>query len=295
MNWTATVCLWRLRILEWPRFIVGPLSVLLFGFSTAILPGATLTTIFSATNLNDVAWPITPLVQGSDGNFYGTSNPQSLEFVIYKITPGGVLTRLRCTMWLPEGLPFASLIQGSDGNFYGTTSSGVFKITSIGVYTLLYLFTNGVNVVNSKAALVQGNDGYFYGTSSSCGAEGFGTVFRISSNGGFTPLYSFANGADGANPCACLVQGNDGYFYGTTPSGGTEGFGTVFRISSSGGFTPLYSFTNGVDGANPAAGLIQGSDGNFYGTTRSGGTNAFGPRQQNLWVDSLGSGSLPNV
>ena len=95
-----------------------------------------------------------------------------------------------------------------------------------------------------------------------------GTVFKISTNGALTSLYSFTGGNDGANPVAGLVQGSDGNFYGTTSGGGTNDAGTVFKISTNGALTSLYSFTGGNDGAYPYAGLVQGSDGNFYGTTR---------------------------
>src|SRR5208283_4562892 len=118
----------------------------------------------------------------------------------------------------------------------------------------------------------------FYGTTSHGGTNGDGTVFKISTNGALTSLYSFTGGNDGAYPYAGLVQGSDGSFYGTTDEGGTNGGGgTVFKISTNGAFTSLYSFSgSGNDGANPQAGLVQGSDGNFYGTTSGGGTNGWG-------------------
>jgi uncharacterized repeat protein (TIGR03803 family) len=90
-------------------------------------------------------------------------------------------------------------------------------------------------------------------------------------------LYSFTGGKDGSDPSAALVQGSDGFFYGTTAYGGTNGgYGTVFRISTDGVLTNLYSFTGGKDGANPYAALVQGSDGNFYGTTSAGGLGGSG-------------------
>jgi len=122
---------------------------------------------------------------------------------------------------------------------------------------------------------VQGSDGYFYCTTFTGGTSGNGCVFKISASGAFTSLYSFTGGADGANPLAGLFQGSDGSFYGTTIQGGMYYYGTVFKISASGAFTNLYSFTGGADGANPAGGLVQGSDGNFYGTTSRGG-NGYG-------------------
>jgi uncharacterized repeat protein (TIGR03803 family) len=99
-------------------------------------------------------------------------------------------------------------------------------------------------------------------------------VFRISPTGNLTNLWEFTGCGDGGNPDAGLVQGSDGNFYGTTSGSGSgpSGSGTVFRISPSGDLTTLHSFSVG-DGANPYAGLVQGSDGNFYGTTYQGGTN----------------------
>jgi uncharacterized repeat protein (TIGR03803 family) len=106
-------------------------------------------------------------------------------------------------------------------------------------------------------------------------------VFKISTNGVLATLYSFGSGSDGANPEAALVQGRDGYFYGTTSgfdisTGSGYGNGTVFKISTNGALTGLYSFTGGNDGANPQGGLVQGSDAYFYGTTYGGGTNGNG-------------------
>jgi uncharacterized repeat protein (TIGR03803 family) len=137
------------------------------------------------------------------------------------------------------------------------------------------VFTNGAN---PYAGLVQGGDGSFYGTTVGGGTNGgYGTVFRISATGTLTSLYSFT-GKDGANPHGGLVQGSDGDFYGTTTRGGANNSGSVFKINPKGALTSLYSFTGGIDGACPWAGLVQGSDGNFYGTTYYGGTSGFGSR-----------------
>jgi len=123
------------------------------------------------------------------------------------------------------------------------------------------------------AGLVQGSDGNFYGTTEVGGTNGDGTVFRISPGGTETNLHSFGYPTDGQNPNAGLVQGSDGNFYGTTEYGGTHSDGTVFRISPSGTYTSLYSFgSSPTDGTSPIR-LVQGSDGNFYGTTLEGGTS----------------------
>ena len=183
--------------------------------------------------------------------------------------------------------PRAALVQGSNGYFYGTTENGgrhgdgtVFQISTNGALTILYSFSGTNDGANPYAALAQGSDGYFYGTTGDGGTSGLGTVFKISTNGLLTSLYSFTGGHDGANPDAGLVLGSDGSFYGTTDGGGTNGFGTVFKISTNGVLTTLYAFgtvtnANGrpLDGWLPIAGLVQGSDGYLYGTTFLGGTN----------------------
>jgi uncharacterized repeat protein (TIGR03803 family) len=100
------------------------------------------------------------------------------------------------------------------------------------------------------------------------------TSFR--SHGALTTLYSFTGGRDGASPEASLILGTDGNLYGTTFDGGTNRFGTVFQITTNGVLTSLYLFTDGFDGARPLAGLVQGSDGSFYGTTSYGATTDAG-------------------
>jgi uncharacterized repeat protein (TIGR03803 family) len=127
-----------------------------------------------------------------------------------------------------------------------------------------------------RTPLIQGIDGALYGTTGDGGTDGYGTVFMLSTNGsGYQVLYSFTDGKS-ETPGAWLVQGTDGALYGTTPNGGPEGNGTVFKLSTNGsGYQVLHSFT-GTDGANPYAGLVQGADGALYGTSYVGGTNGLG-------------------
>jgi len=125
--------------------------------------------------------------------------------------------------------------------------------------------------------VVQGPDGSYYGTAAQGGVNGNGTVFRVTQKGVYTVLHAFQGSPDGQNPQANLYLASDGNFYGTAARGGAYGNGTIFRVSSTGVFTLLYAFTGGTDGGFPAAGVIEGSDGNFYGTTVSGGAiNAAG-------------------
>jgi uncharacterized repeat protein (TIGR03803 family) len=171
--------------------------------------------------------------------------------------------------------PSARLIQTPDGTFYGTTVNGgdaasgtVFTMTPTGATQTLYSFTFGAN---PEEALIQASDGDFYGTTRNGGSYSMGTVFKINAAGVKTALHSFGNGDGGANSIAAVIQASDGNFYGTTYYGGAFGEGTVFKISAAGDQTTLYSFAGGTDGANPAAALIQGTDGHLYGTTYYGG------------------------
>jgi len=209
------------------------------------------------------------LVQGADGNFYGTT------------TYGG--TGL-CT------------------NGFGVCGCGtIFKVTPSGTQTVLYNFTydsatnTAVKGIYPYGGLVQGRDGNFYGTtayggnpSAVCnGLLGCGVIFKITDAGKFTVLHTFsgayATPPEGGSPGGRLILARDGNFYGTTYSGGNvqayANQGTIFKMSPTSAFTTLHMFDNihgTVDGANPYAGLIQGADGAFYGTTRFGGSSGAG-------------------
>jgi uncharacterized repeat protein (TIGR03803 family) len=225
------------------------------------------------------------LIQGSGGNFYGTTSGGGANFngTVFTVTPAGVETVLYSFAGAGSAdavQPQAAMIQASDGSFYSTTITGgigngaVFKITPAGVETVLYAFSGGTtDGAGPQAALIQGSDGDFYGTTANGGTGSSGTVFKITSTGVESVLHSFVPGIDGSDPVAALIQGTDGNFYGTTASGGTGGSGTVFKISPTGAETVLYSFAGGTtDGSVPSSALTQGSDGNFYGTTAAGGT-----------------------
>jgi uncharacterized repeat protein (TIGR03803 family) len=246
----------------------------------------TLTTLYSFTGDPDGGQPNAGLVQDSDGNFYGTTTGigSSGNGTVFKISPTATLTTLYAfTGGADGGAPYASLTQSGDGNFYGTTSGNetggngtVFKISPAGTLTTLYTFTGGADGSYPQGGLAQGSDVDFYGTTSDFMATGNGTVFKISPAGTLTTLYTFTGGADGAEPLATLVQGSDGNFYGTTSVGGTNGAGTVFKISPAGRLTTLHTFAGSSDGEYPVAELTQGSDGDFYGTTFRGGVSGWG-------------------
>jgi uncharacterized repeat protein (TIGR03803 family) len=263
----------------------------------SMTPSGTLTTLYSFCSQPQCAdgyGPVSGLVQATDGSFYGTTAQAGIGGgTIFRITPSGTLSTLYDFCSQPNCAdgrwPSAGLAQATDGNFYGTTEWGgasaygtVFKITPSGTLTTLHSFCSQPQCADGEwpyAGLVQASDGDFYGTTRNGGANQSGTVFRITRSGTLTTLYSFCsqpNCADGAFPQDVLVQATDGNLYGTTFAGGLgpSSSGTVFRITPSGTLTTLYTFCsqpNCTDGQWPYAGLVQATDGNFYGTTSAGG------------------------
>lgn len=267
-----------------------------------VTPDGSLNTIYNFCSLpgcTDAAYPLAALILSIDGYFYGTTDIGGANYAgaIYKINSRGIFTTIHSFDVTDGASPQAPLIQASDGNFYGTTIIGghyphrcggnycgtVFKITAAGALeSASFDLADGAQ---PEGPLTQAADGNFYGTtpqggsSSSCGNAGCGTVFKATPAGDLSAFYSFCSQsscADGYQPIGGLVQGTDGNFYGTTSAGGTDltdcvtGCGTVFKITPDGALMSLHSFSL-VDGAYPLAGLIQATDGNFYGTTSQGG------------------------
>lgn len=249
--------------------------------------GIVLTTLVSFTGTNGTS-PRAELVQGADGNFYG-STVRGGYFnlgTVFQMSPDGALVSLASFNGTNGAFPRTGLVPGTNADFplYGTATSGgasnlgtVFQITTNGALTAIVSF-KGTNGANPQAGLIPGNDGKFYGTTywgaTNDWPNGYGVVFQVTTNGALTTLVSFGN-TNGAEPYAALRQADDGNFYGTTQLGGAAGHGTVFKISTSGSLTTLASFSS-PNGAFPMGRLMQGLDGNLYGTTVSGGTSGLG-------------------
>jgi uncharacterized repeat protein (TIGR03803 family) len=264
----------------------------------------------SQPNCTDGAVPEAGLVQATNGNVYGTTSAggdgadcssKSGCGTVFEITAAGKLTTLYSFCSQPncvDGYNASALVQATNGNFYGTTAHGgtnygdgtVFEITPAGKLTTLYSFCSQYGCTDGSepvAGLVQATNGNFYGTTEEGGANFYGTVFEITPAGKLTTLYSFCsqtNCTDGSWPVAGLVQATNGNFYGTTSAGGAnsscyQGCGTVFEITPAGKLTTLYSFCsqpNCVDGDAAFTGLVQATNGKFYGTTEGGGADGYG-------------------
>ena len=188
--------------------------------------------------------------------------------------------------------PWAGPVLDSMGNLYGTAFTDgshfggtVYKLSTAGKLTALYNFTGlkGDGQEPYYGSLLRDSKGNFYGATIAGGVHdqfctlGCGTVFKVDPNGKETVLHAFTNtGVDGNNPNAGLVQDSSGNLYGTTISGGASQSGIVFKVDPRGKETVFYSFTGGTDGGNPQAGLVMDSEGNFYGTTGSGGAGFSG-------------------
>ncbi|HET6178453.1 MAG TPA: choice-of-anchor tandem repeat GloVer-containing protein [Candidatus Sulfotelmatobacter sp.] len=240
-----------------------------------ITPAGTYTMLYNFLGGTDGGGPLAPPVQGPDGNLYGTASSSS-GATIYKITTAGVFTPLGP---LP-GASYGGLVLGNDGKFYGTTERGgtvgqgtFFSLTTAGVLTVIYSFHDATGDF-PIGPLMLSADGFFYGTGAAGGAMSGGVVFKISPAGVYTKLHDFdSSGASLAKaPYGGVVQGSDGFLYGTT-STGSSGNGTIFKIKPNGtSFLIMHTF-DGTHGAEPAPAPFLHTNGKIYGLTTTGGAH----------------------
>lgn len=246
------------------------------------------TTVLHQFNYFDGATPAAGLVQATDGNFYGTTLSGGVANlgVAFRLTPAGTLTVLHEFGVDPPDVRYAfgQLVQADDGHLYGTSFHGgatgqygsVFRMTTDGTVTIVHSFTGGAGGGNPVGGVIQAADGSLYGTTVRGGSTDAGTLFKLTLPGDFAVLHEFGANGDGAYPVAPPIQTADGMLYGTTLLGGSTNNGTVYRMSDEGAFALLHSFTNGADGARPAAPLLQAVDGALYGTAGAGGASGGG-------------------
>ena len=242
------------------------------GIVYTITPSGALHTIFNFSNLGTYGFgPSSGLTLGTDGNFYGATLTAGAHGygTLFKITPAGVLTTLHDFTSAEIGFTYGPPVMGKNGTLYGATHYGkAWSITQSGQFRLLPNPTPG----DSRAPLAAASDGNLYGTTFN-GGTGNGTVFQMSTAGKIKIIYEF-DITHGAQPVGPVVQGSDGFLYGTASSGGSKGNGVVFKLSLGGAITVLHEFdiNSTTDGYKPYGGLVEAPDGNFYGTTVYGPT-----------------------
>jgi uncharacterized repeat protein (TIGR03803 family) len=279
-------------------------ALLLAGAASAVAASAQTFTDLVDFNYSNGAAPLNaPLVQGTDGNLYGTTaygGSCTLYDLgcgsVFKMTPAGALTTLHFFDGSDGAYPFGGLLLDTDGSFYGTTVTAgancaspdgcgtVFKISPKGDFSTLYTFCAQANCSDGfqpSGSLIRGLNGDLdgitgYGGNSTNCSIGCGTIFKITPGGALTTVYSFTGPPGPFYPFYSLLQATDGSLYGTTSGGGSNGSGTVFKVTPDGKLTTVYSFCpqpGCADGDIPSSPLVQAVDGDFYGTTYFGGSS----------------------
>lgn len=244
-----------------------------YGNIFKITPAGALTVLYDFTGNADGGYPVSPLMIGADGNFYGTSYPG----YAYKMSPQGAfqaITKIPSTT-------FGPLVEVS-GSFYGVTEFGgaksagtIYRITGT-TATTIHTF-DGPHGSFPIGGLVQGSDGNLYGTTTSGGSVNAGIIYRITTTGVFTVLVNFdsVHTLGGYEADAGLIAGADGNLYGVTIWGGQYGYGVIFRLTTGGAYSVLYSF-KAPSGDGAYATPMQHTNGRIYGTTTRGGGGGMG-------------------
>jgi uncharacterized repeat protein (TIGR03803 family) len=259
------------------------------------------TVLYSFTGGNDGGRPSGGVIRDSAGNLYGTTpvGGTGHEGAVYRVDSSGNETVLyNFTGGTDGGSPSSGVIRDSAGNLYGTTEIGgalsgcvygcgvVYRVDSSGNEKVLYPFTGGADGNYPYDGVIGDSSGNLYGATYNGGTSDSGVVYKVSHTGHQTVLYTFLGGADGLFPSSSVIRDSAGNLYGTTSYGGAYGNGAVYKVDSSGNQTVVYSFTGGLDGGLPYAGVIRDSAGNLYGTADTGGGNNQGAVYK---VDSAGN------
>lgn len=191
------------------------------------------------------------------------------------------------------GAPYSGLVFDKAGNLYGSATAGglggcgqgcgtIFELSpskSGWSYNVIYSFQGGNDGGQPTAGLVFDNSGNLYGAAESFGANGGGTVFELSPSGGSWNFNLLASLSGNGGPVVSLTLDSTGTIYGTNFFDGADGYGSVFKLSQSGGtwtYKDLHDFTSRSDGGYPGGGVTVDSKGHLFGTAVLGGENNFG-------------------
>ena len=236
---------------------------------------------------SDGQFPVdnTGLIRDQVGNLYGTTSAggggtgPGTVFKLDNVTDK--LTILHSFSGTDGKQPHAGLSMDALGNLYGTTNEGgnanlgtVFEITASGEFSTLYSFKSRTDGYEPNGGVILDEGGNLYGATRFGGDAGYGTIYKLDTAGNHTILYNFTGGDDGQNIYGGLIRDSSGNLYGASATGGTFGYGNVFKFDTNGQLIVLYSFTDGIDrddGAYPFTELVMDASGNLYGTTEGGG------------------------
>jgi uncharacterized repeat protein (TIGR03803 family) len=240
--------------------------------------GGTFTLLHNFTGGNDGCTLYATLTQDSAGTLYGTTRLGGTHSwgTVFKLDSHGTKTVLHNFVRKTEGrYPEDGVIRDSNGNLYGTTTSGgafesgtIFTMNSAGKITRLITLTTP-DFPNIR--LIRDAAGNLYGTTRFGGTTGGGTIFKVDSHGNKSVLYNFGTSGPGYGPNGGLSRDAAGNLYGTATFGGENGFGSVFKLDTSGVYSELHQFVPDPDGDYPAGGVALDSNGNLYGTTQNAG------------------------
>lgn len=259
-----------------------------YGYGTIFKmnPSGTYTVLRSMNRTPDGGNSYSSLTEGKDGDLYGiTYGGGTYSYgTIFKITTTGTFTVLRHLNSATDGSSAqGDLIQAADGNFYGMCFYGgvngngtIFKISPTGAFSVLRSLSWITDGSNPLGSLMQNTDGNLYGMTSGGGSGSSGVFFKITTAGAYTVLHSFVSATEGDAPKGGLVRGTDGNLYGMASNGGSNLWGTAFKLTTAGAYTLLVSFNGQTIGNAPEESLVKGSDSAYYGTTTSGGLYNFG-------------------
>ena len=275
--------------------------------SSRSVQAQTFTLLYTFTGGTDGRSPGGGVILDAAGNLYGTTtqggNPSCPQGcgTLFKVDGAGNETVLYSFAGTGAGdgqYPTADLVMDAQGNLYGTTAGGgasghgtVFKLDTTGKETVLHSFSGaGGDGASPYGGVMMDGQGNFYGTTPAGGTSNCGTVFKLDTTGKETVLYSFAGtGGDGASPYGGVMMDVQGNLYGMTEGGGAFGYGTVFKLDTTGKETVLHSFNlTGGDGGFPMTGLVRDAKGNLYGTTNSGGRGIDGGNGVVFKLDKVG-------
>jgi uncharacterized repeat protein (TIGR03803 family) len=229
------------------------------------------------------AYPLAPLAEGSDGNFYGSTSQGGDGGCLFRISPHGRYTLLRMLTTSDGVYPLGPLVESSDGFFYGVLmqlgprgGGTAFRMSRQGRLHVIHAFERPFDAMVHgggpyyPVSLLEAPDGFFYGSTQAGGQADQGTVFRMTREGQVDVLHDFAKPEDGALPIGLLRLGADGALYGLTLQGGAHGKGTAYRLTLGGEFSVLHAFNPARDEDASSGGLTELAPGIFYGVNGGG-------------------------